>query len=223
MHTDSLFYRLFQERPATVFELAGLDVPADPAYRMHAEEVKQTAFRLDGVLHRIYLTDLLDQSGLGLGARLARLLVMDEAPMVAEARALIEEQSTAVRRDPVIDLIETLLVYKFPKLTRAEIQIMLHLPETDLKKTRFYQEAYGEGEEAGEKKGKKEGESLGVKKGELAMVLRQLGRRLGSLTTQHQRQIERLSTADLGALGEALLDFAHTEDLDDWLRGKRGA
>ena len=42
--------RLFQERPATAFELAGLAVPADPAYRMHAEEVKQTAFRLDGVL-----------------------------------------------------------------------------------------------------------------------------------------------------------------------------
>lgn len=50
MHTDSLFYRLFQERPATVFELAGIAVPADPDYRMHAEEVKQTAFRLDGCL-----------------------------------------------------------------------------------------------------------------------------------------------------------------------------
>lgn len=50
MHTDSLCYRLFQERPATVFELAGLDVPADPACRMHAEGVKKTTFRLDGVL-----------------------------------------------------------------------------------------------------------------------------------------------------------------------------
>ena len=29
MHTDKLFYRLFQERPATVFELAGLSVPED--------------------------------------------------------------------------------------------------------------------------------------------------------------------------------------------------
>ena len=144
MHTDSLFYRLFQERPATVFELAGLDVPVDPAYRMHAE-------------------------------------------------------------------IETILVYKFPKLTRAEIQIMLHLPETDLKKTRSYQEAYGEGEEAG------------AKKGELAIILRQLGSRLGSLTTQQQRQIERLSAADLGTLGEALLDFADAEDLDGWLRDKRSA
>jgi predicted transposase YdaD len=50
MNTDTPFYRLFQERPETVFELAGLPVPQNPAYRLHAEEVKQTAFRLDGVL-----------------------------------------------------------------------------------------------------------------------------------------------------------------------------
>jgi hypothetical protein len=49
-HTDPLFYRIFQERPATVFELAGLAVPPAGVYRMHAEEMKQTAFRLDGVL-----------------------------------------------------------------------------------------------------------------------------------------------------------------------------
>ena len=50
MHTDSPFYRLFQERPALVFELAGLPVRTDLAYHLYAEEVKQTAFRLDGVL-----------------------------------------------------------------------------------------------------------------------------------------------------------------------------
>jgi len=37
-------------RPPTVFELAGLPVSANPPYRFHAEEVKQTAFRLDGLL-----------------------------------------------------------------------------------------------------------------------------------------------------------------------------
>ena len=29
MHTDPLFYRIFQERPATVFALAGLAVPPE--------------------------------------------------------------------------------------------------------------------------------------------------------------------------------------------------
>ncbi len=48
MHTDSLLYRLFQERPALAFALAGITLPEAAAYRMQATEVKQTAFRLDG-------------------------------------------------------------------------------------------------------------------------------------------------------------------------------
>jgi len=285
MKTDSLFYRLFQERPATVFELAGLAVPDDPAYRLHAEEIKQTAFRLDGVLlpavgradlplvfteaqfyhdpwfyarwlasiflylyrhrivghwqavvvfpdrsidagataayevllrggvlHRIYLTDLLKVPVLGLGPRLARLVVMDEGTLVEEARALVEERGTAGSRDMIIDLIETILVYKFPKLSREEIQIMLHLPETDLKQTRFYQEVFREGEAVGEKRGEK--------RGELSLVLRQLNRRLGGLTSEQQRQVEALGSNALGALGEALLDFSSVADLEVWLQRK---
>ena len=50
MHTDPLLYRLFQERPALAFALAGITQPGAAAYRMQATEVKQTAFRLDGVL-----------------------------------------------------------------------------------------------------------------------------------------------------------------------------
>ena len=50
MKTDSLFYRLFQRAPTLVFELAGLEVPVTGAYQFRAEEIKQTAFRLDGLL-----------------------------------------------------------------------------------------------------------------------------------------------------------------------------
>ena len=50
MHTDPLLYRLFQERPALAIALSGLSVPAAAAYRWQAIEVKQIAFRLDGVL-----------------------------------------------------------------------------------------------------------------------------------------------------------------------------
>jgi predicted transposase YdaD len=290
MHTDPLFYRIFQERPATVFELAGLAVPPEGAYRMHAEEMKQTAFRLDGVLlpapgtpglplvfaesqfyadpwfdarwlasiflflfrhqvtgpwravvvfpdrsydvgdttpyealircgslHRVYLKDLLDRPGLGPGARLARLVVMDREP-------LIDEQTAAGQREPTLDLIETVLVYKFPELSRQEIQIMLHLPETDLKKTRFYQEVYREGEEAGEKRGERRGERRGLVLGQLALVMRLLHRRVGELTAEQRAQVERLSADELVALGEALLDFTRTEELERWLRGsKNGA
>jgi predicted transposase YdaD len=130
--------------------------------------------------------------------------------LVAEARSLIEDQSVTASADTLMDLVETILVYKFPRLSRLEIQTMLHLPVTDLKQTRFYQEVFREGEESGEKKA------------ELALVLRLLKRRLGTLTAAQQGQVERLSVADLGALGEDLLDFTRAADLDQWLQAARG-
>jgi predicted transposase/invertase (TIGR01784 family) len=50
MKTDTLFYRLFQTEPSLALELAGLAVPAANRYRFGSHEIKQTAFRLDGVL-----------------------------------------------------------------------------------------------------------------------------------------------------------------------------
>lgn len=49
MKTDALLYRLLQDHPDVVFELAGLPHPTVP-YELRAEEVKETQFRLDGVL-----------------------------------------------------------------------------------------------------------------------------------------------------------------------------
>jgi predicted transposase/invertase (TIGR01784 family) len=48
MKTDTLFYRLFQRWPQLALELLGLDYAGD-SYRFGSEEIKQTAFRLDGV------------------------------------------------------------------------------------------------------------------------------------------------------------------------------
>ena len=50
MQTDTLMYRLFQERPRLALALAGVGEPETTDYRMKAIEVKQSAFRLDGVL-----------------------------------------------------------------------------------------------------------------------------------------------------------------------------
>jgi len=220
MHTDALLYRLFQERPATVFELTAL--PGDGAgYRLTAIEVKETAFRLDGVLlppehapptdpvlflenqfqgldrfyarwlaaiflllyredlrrpwvavavfatramepaldlafaalepagllRRVYLEDLLqlpDPDRASLGVRLLRLVVLDARDLPAAASALADAARTQPDPLPVLDLIETILVYKIPTLSRDEIKAMLHLPDTDLKQTRFYQEIFAE-------------------------------------------------------------------------------
>ncbi len=50
MKTDTLFYRLFKDRPDLVFQLLGNTTPPTGTYEFGSQEVKQLAFRIDGVL-----------------------------------------------------------------------------------------------------------------------------------------------------------------------------
>jgi predicted transposase/invertase (TIGR01784 family) len=49
METDSLFYRLFSEKPKLLFELLGEKVPRT-SYTFGSHEIKQTSLRADGIL-----------------------------------------------------------------------------------------------------------------------------------------------------------------------------
>jgi predicted transposase/invertase (TIGR01784 family) len=290
MHTDALFYRLFQERPATVFELAGLPFPSDAGYQLTAVEVKQTAFRLDGILmpsteqtdapvlfvetqfqpepnfyarwlasihlhlyrhnvtcawraigvfpdratepplhpahqhlidaallHRVYLEDLLDTTPQTLGLRLAKLVVLDDAQAAAEARELATATIDAPQRIDILDLIETILIYKFPRLSRAEIKDMLHLPNTDLKQTRFYQEVFAEGRQEGRQEGREEGREEGAQQAETRLLLRLISRRFGPPAPDLPQRIAALTSLERGELSEALLDFGNATDVGNWL------
>jgi len=121
-----------------------------------------------------------------------------------EARKLIErskdEANDASRQQKIIELVETILVYKFPTLSSKEISDMLQL--SDLKHTRVYQEGREEGRE-------EEG---------LKIVCSLLRYRLGQLDPALQNQVEQLSLRQVEALGKALLDFSQTQDLVGWLQ-----
>ena len=82
---------------------------------------------------------------------------------------------------------------------------MLELTDTDLKQTRFYQEVFTEGRQEGRQE---EGGSL---------ILRLLQRRCGELMPATKEQIMRLSLTQLEAVGEALLEFNGSADLEQWL------
>lgn len=60
----------------------------------------------------------------------------------------------------------------------------------------------------------------GKQEGELAVVLRQLTRRIGSVDTEVQERLRGLSTFQLEDLAEALLDFSDATDLANWLRDR---
>ena len=56
----------------------------------------------------------------------------------------------------------------------------------------------------------------GRQEGEANLVLRQLARRLGGLSSEQVNRIQGLSVPLLEELGEALLDFTVMADLEDW-------
>ena len=104
---------------------------------------------------RIYLDELRESS---LGVGVVKLVIETEKAAPALARRLIAQANqqltdTKIKRD-LINLIETIIVYKLPKKSRKEIEAMLGLSE--LKQTRVYQEALEEGKAEGEAKGKAE-------------------------------------------------------------------
>ncbi|MEJ6481269.1 Rpn family recombination-promoting nuclease/putative transposase [Nostoc punctiforme UO1] len=275
MRRDTIFYKLFKQFPGLLFEL--VDEPPSEAenYQFESVEVKETAFRIDGVflppadavsktvffaevqfqkdedlyhrffselflflyrnsiryddwfgviifashslepsnssihrallesgqVRRVYLDELGDlrQQPLGLGLMLLTN-VISETEAVEGARFLLE-QARQQSEQAIIDLVTTIIVYKFSNLSREEIAAMLGL---NLEEPRAILEAKEEGKVEGERK----------------IVLRLLNRRVGNIPDPLLSQIQGLSVEQLEALGDALLDFSTLADLEGWLQGE---
>jgi predicted transposase/invertase (TIGR01784 family) len=278
--TDSIFYRLFQTFPESFFDLLNLPPETVNHYQFSSLEVKQLAFRLDGVFlpdnlndpiyfvevqfqkderfysrffseiflyfhqsesnnnwqgviiypHReienspksryqeffesgrvnCYYLNQLDE-GDSLGVKVLQLIVESEPNALAQGKELIQQVrqqlQESLKRQDILELIETILIYKLPKLNRKEIEAMFSL--SDLRETKVYQEALEEGRE----EGREEGE-LSAKK---SLILRQLNLKLGSIPLRLEQKIKQLNPNQLDNLALALLDFSDLEDLHQWL------
>ncbi|MBF2065006.1 MAG: Rpn family recombination-promoting nuclease/putative transposase [Calothrix sp. C42_A2020_038] len=235
MKTDSIFYRLFQELPDIFFELIGNSPEIAANYQFSSVEIKQTAFRIDGVflpqtqeqpiyflevqfqedlgiysrlftevnlylrqnqpendwlavviypsrsidtspithyresfacgrVSRIYLDELGESASLPLGIATIKLIIENQDRAIEKARELItrtnQEIDSVPKKQQLLQIIETILVYKFPSMNIEEIQQMFGLSE--LKQTRVYQQAFAEGEQKGKQEGRQEGKLLAV-------------------------------------------------------------
>jgi predicted transposase/invertase (TIGR01784 family) len=272
MRRDTIFYKLFKQFPGLLFELVDEPPPEAENYQFESVEVKETAFRIDGVflppdnavsktvffaevqfqkdedlyhrffselflflyrnsiryddwfgviifgsrslepssssihrallesgqVRRVYLDELGDlrQQPLGLGLMLLTN-VTSETEAVEGARFLLE-QARQQSEQAIIDLVTTIIFYKFSNLSREEIAAMLGL---NLEEPRAIREA-------------KEEEAR-------SLILRLLNRRVGEFPEALQRQIQVLSLEQLEALGDALLDFSSLADLEGWLQSQQ--
>ncbi len=152
-------------------------------------------------VNRIYLDELGDIRQLPLWVALMVLTTLEDEQATQGARYLLarnqQEQPQPANR-AIIELIVTIMVYKFENKSQREVEEMLGIT---LKETRVYREIKEEGREA-------EARSL---------ILRLLNRRVGELPEDVRQQIEILSLSELENLGEALLDFSNMPDLQAWL------
>lgn len=152
----------------------------------------------------IYLDDFLGTPSDELGIQLMQLIVSPEQetqqyldPLVEQLRGKTDPTDKAI-----IKLVSTIMLCKFPRLTREEIESMFTV--SDLKHTRVYQDAV------------KEGIAQGLER-ERLLLQRMLTRKIGTLPTDALEQLQTLDFEELGDLGEALLDFEQLADLSNWL------
>ena len=167
---------------------------------------------LDGKVQRIYLQDLIGQTSLPPALALLQLIVLPDSAAPEAASTILDtatgEGSQVFRQ--TLDLVEAILISKFPQLTSQEILAMLDIKITDLRQTRFYQEVLEEGRE--------EGREEGAQLVEANILIRLLVRNLGSLSETQEAHIRALPIEQLDELLENLFDFANQADLDAWLQ-----
>ena len=176
---------------------------------------------ISGRITRIYLEDLREETN-SLGIAIIQLILATEKKAPTMARKLaqkVEQETNTELRDNVVEFIEAVLVYKFPKLSRQEVESMF--THSDLKKTRVYQEAMQEGKQEGLQIGKQEGLQIGKQEGlqrQAAMLVRMLTRKFGKISPSIKSKIAKLSVAQLENLAEAIFDLQTTADLSAWLK-----
>ncbi|MBD2596727.1 Rpn family recombination-promoting nuclease/putative transposase [Nostoc spongiaeforme FACHB-130] len=159
------------------------------------------SFLNGGQVHRVYLDELGNIRSLPIWIALMVLTTLEENQAPEEARYLLNktrQEVTEPGNQAIIEMILTIMVYKFEQLTRTEVESMLGIT---LKETRVYREIKEEGRE----------------EATVNLVIRLLTKRFGELSEEMRSKIAGLPLPVLEDLSEALLDFTSLADLQAWL------
>jgi predicted transposase YdaD len=177
-----------------------------PSRRVEQDELYPHRTFLNGEqVYRVYLDELGEIRALPLWMAVMVLTTAEEEQAPGEARYLLSRTRQEVSEPAsrvIIELITTIMAYRFENLSRREIEAMLDIT---LQETRVYREI------------KEEGRQEGWQEEAANLVIRQLTKRFGKLSEDLQSPISGLSLPALEDLSEALLDFTSLTDLERWL------
>jgi predicted transposase/invertase (TIGR01784 family) len=152
-----------------------------------------------GLIRRFYLDEMPEVANAPLGLSILYLIRQTESQAPATARDLVartkgEIDDEALRAD-LVELIETVIIYKLPRLSREEIQAMLQVH--DIRETRVYQEAKEEG--------LNEGIEKGIEKGARQEREKHLQEKLQSIARMAARKIPAEDIAEILGLDVAVV------------------
>jgi predicted transposase/invertase (TIGR01784 family) len=218
-YLSEIFLYLNQYRPINKWQAVAIFARrnCEPEIVDHVQEMIDS-----NRIIRVYLEDWLSQETNSLTIAIIQLILAPEnkAPKLArQINEKVQQETDSDLQEQVVKFIETVLVYKFPKLSRQEIEAMFTF--NDLKNTRVYQDAKQEGKQEGLQLGKQEGLQLGKQEGlqrQVAMLLRMLTRKFGKLSPRTKNRITKLSVTQLENLAEVIFDLQTVADLNTWLR-----
>ena len=138
------------------------------------------------------------------------LTVLAESEAVAAGRSLIRravKETSADESRAIIELVSTIISYKFDQLSWREIHNMLDI---SVKETRIYKEIREEERQEGRQEGRLEGQAR--------IIVGLLRKRFGELPATVTEQISKLSSLELEAMSEAIFDFVKLSDVTEWIK-----
>jgi predicted transposase/invertase (TIGR01784 family) len=171
----------------------------DPGFPLSYQE-----FQASGKVQVFYLEDYQENQG-SLAFQVLALLTIPKRSLKIKVEELLPRLKTEAlpieRKGQIMEMLETILVSKFPNLTRREIEAMLKIKS--LRNTRVFQEGVEEGVEQGRQEGELSGRQAAARK----ILLELLTHKFGSLSAQVVLQIQSIdNTEKLEQLPKVLFD-----------------
>ena len=130
-----------------------------PNGRVETDNVQRYQDMLtSGRVTRLYLDELENLNQTSIGLATVQLITLPETEAINVTQQLIQrvrnELTLDQKPEELLQLIETVLVYKLPRLTRREVEAMFSLDE--LKQTQYFQDVLEEGRQEGRQEGRLE-------------------------------------------------------------------
>ena len=158
------------------------------------------------------MDDLLKLTTDNLDFQLLQLIITTERKAIEKANAIIDYARKIISKaelKKLLDLIETIVIYKLPTLNREDIKKMLNVTDAELKGTQFYKDVFDEGKEEGKEEG------------EFNLTLLACKARYGEIEAKITNQLKQLKHEQLKILLTLLVTNVNSFSLNDlkaWLK-----